>query len=136
MWGKLVRLDRRVRASRFDVALDLQGLIKSGILTAYTGARLRIGFGPGRCAEWANCLFTNRHVTPPPEAVHVVDQYLALLEPLGVPPATPEFHIPARPAAERRPLPIRRPAAPKRDGCRKMRCALRAGSGSRARPWC
>lgn len=102
VWGKLVRLDRRVRASRFDVALDLQGLIKSGILTAYTGARLRIGFGPGRAGEWPNCLFTNRHVTPPREAVHVVDQYLALLKPLGVGPATPEFHVPQRPAAERR----------------------------------
>jgi ADP-heptose:LPS heptosyltransferase len=32
----------------------------------------------------------------------VVDQYLALLKPLGVGPAIPEFHIPQRPAAERR----------------------------------
>ncbi|HEV8441281.1 MAG TPA: glycosyltransferase family 9 protein [Methylomirabilota bacterium] len=102
VWGKLVRLDRRVRASGFDVALDLQGLIKSGILTAYTGARLRIGFSPGRCWEWPNCLFTNRHVTPPREAVHVVDQYLALLAPLGVHAVTPEFHIPLRTEAERR----------------------------------
>lgn len=102
VWGKLTRLNTRLRAARFDVALDLQGLIKSGVLTAYTGARLRIGFSPGRCWEWPNCLFTNQHVTPPAEAVHVVEQYLALLEPLGVTRATPEFHIPARPEAERR----------------------------------
>ena len=102
VWQKLARLQARVRASRFDVTLDAQGLIKSGLLTFYTGAHLRIGFSSSWCSEWPNALFTNRHVTPPREAVHVVEQYLALLDPLGVTGATPEFHIPARPEAERR----------------------------------
>ena len=84
VWQKLGRLQTRIRASRFDVTLDVQGLIKSGLLTAYTGAPLRVGFSPSWCGEWPNCLFTNRHVTPPPGAVHVVEQYLAILEPLGV----------------------------------------------------
>jgi heptosyltransferase-1 len=35
---------RQLRMGRFDVAIDLQGLIKSGILTAATGAPARIGF--------------------------------------------------------------------------------------------
>jgi lipopolysaccharide heptosyltransferase I len=102
VWAKLGRLRKRIRASRFDVTLDLQGLVKSGLLTAYTGAPLRIGFSPGWCREWLNSLFTNRHVTPPPQAVHVVEQYLALLGPLGVVSSAPEFHVPARPEAERR----------------------------------
>ena len=79
---------------RFDVALDLQGLIKSGLLTAYTGAPLRIGFTADHCREGLNCLFTNRRVRPPAEAVHVVDQYLALLGPLGIPAGPVEFHVP------------------------------------------
>jgi len=99
---KLGRLRLRVRASRFDVALDLQGLIKSGFLTAYTGAPVRIGFAAARCRERLNCLFTNRRVTPPPEAVHVVDQYLSLLAPLGLTPGPAEFWVPERPPAERR----------------------------------
>ncbi|HYB42239.1 MAG TPA: lipopolysaccharide heptosyltransferase I [Candidatus Methylomirabilis sp.] len=102
VWNKLGRLQTRIRASRFDVTIDVQGLIKSGLLTAYTGAPLRVGFSPSWCGEWPNSLFTNRHVTPGPEAVHVVEQYLALLEPLGVSGVTPEFHIPARPEAEKR----------------------------------
>lgn len=102
VWDKLGRLHARIRASRFDITLDLQGLIKSGMLTAYTGAPLRIGFGPSWCHEWPNCLFTNRRVTPPPEAVHVVEQYLSLLAPLGIEAPAPEFHIPVRPEAERR----------------------------------
>ena len=42
--GALVALGRHLRASRFDVAIDLQGLVKSGVITAATGAPLRIGF--------------------------------------------------------------------------------------------
>ncbi|HET8577315.1 MAG TPA: lipopolysaccharide heptosyltransferase I [Methylomirabilota bacterium] len=102
VWEKLGRLQTRIRATRFDVALDLQGLIKSGVLTAYTGAPLRIGFGPGRARERLSALFTNRHVTPPATAVHVVEQYLSLLAPLGVAAGAPEFHVPVRPETERR----------------------------------
>jgi len=101
VWGKVGRLRTRVRGARFDVALDLQGLVKSGLLTAYTGAGLRIGFSASHCRERLNALFTNRHVTPPPQAVHVVEQYLSLLEPLGLLAGAPEFHLPVRPAAER-----------------------------------
>jgi lipopolysaccharide heptosyltransferase I len=102
VWQKLARLRTRIRASRFDVTVDVQGLIKSGVLTAYTGAPVRVGFSPSWCGEWANALFTNRHVTPTVEAVHVVEQYLALLSPLGIVRPNPEFHVPARPEAEGR----------------------------------
>src|SRR3989442_4663521 len=47
-------------------------------------------------------LFTNRHVTPPASARHVVEQYLALLEPLGVRPAAIEFPLTRASAAESR----------------------------------
>ena len=100
--GKVRRLKSRVRAARFDVALDLQGLMKSGLLTAYTGAPLRIGFTADRCRERLNCLFTNRRVRPPASAVHVVDQYLSLLAPLGVTPGPVEFRVPIPAAAGRR----------------------------------
>ena len=102
VWGKVGIFRRRVGLAGFDVALDLQGLIKSGFLTAYTGARVRVGFSRAFCRERLNVLFTNRRVTPPPSAVHVVEQNLALLGPLDVPPAPPEFHLPSWPEAERR----------------------------------
>lgn len=100
--GKVSRLRGRIRSARFDVALDLQGLIKSGLLTAYTGARVRIGFTADHCREALNCLFTNRRVRPPVTAVHVVEQYLSLLEPLGVPAGPVEFHVPVPALAARR----------------------------------
>ena len=82
--GKVRGLVRRLRAGRFDVAVDLQGLWKSGVITALTRAPLRVGLGPGCCRERANVWFTNRHVTPPPAAAHVVDQYLSVIAALGV----------------------------------------------------
>jgi heptosyltransferase-1 len=101
--GRTLReLRRRLRAPRFDVAIDLQGLVKSGAVTAATGAPVRIGFAPGWSRERVNGLFTNRHVTPPPSARHVVDQYLSLLQPLGVTPARVVFRLPARETAEGR----------------------------------
>jgi heptosyltransferase I len=97
---ELVRLRARLQQSRFDVALDLQGLLKSGLLTLATGAPRRIGFVPSRCRERINALFTNRRVEPPATAGHVVEQYAALLQPLGIRVDAPMFYVPPRAAAE------------------------------------
>lgn len=100
--GGVAELCRHLRAARFDVAIDLQGLLKSGLLTAATRAPLRIGFSAAHCRERASALFTNRHVSPPPVARHVVERCLALLEPLGVRAASVEFPLPVDLAAEAR----------------------------------
>jgi len=99
---RLRALRSALRATRFDVALDLQGLVKSGAVTSLTGAPVRIGFAAGVCRERANTVFTNRHVRPPAAARHVVDQYLSLLQPLGVMPRRVAFRLPTDDAAEGR----------------------------------
>jgi lipopolysaccharide heptosyltransferase I len=93
---------RRLRAAAFDVALDLQGLLKSGVLVAATRAPLRIGFAARRCREPLNALFTNHRVEPPRAARHVVDQHLALLAPLHVTDPVREFRLPLDGMAEAR----------------------------------
>jgi heptosyltransferase-1 len=100
--GAVVALGRHLRAARFDVTIDLQGLIKSGLITAATRAPLRIGFAAAHCREPANTLFTNHRITPPDSARHVVDRYLSLLQPLGVRPHAVEFPLPTAAAAETR----------------------------------
>lgn len=102
---KVRGLVRRLVAGRFDMAVDLQGLWKSGAITALTRAPLRVGLAAARCRERANAWFTNRRVNPPPEATHVVDQYRAVVAALGIdlgvvgPPA---FPIARSPDAEAR----------------------------------
>jgi len=98
----VARLHQRMRDVRFDVAIDLQGLIKSGLLTAFTGARLRIGFAATRCWEPLNALFTNHRVTPPRSARHVIEQYCSLLTPLGVANPRVSFTVPRSVSAEAR----------------------------------
>ena len=100
---KLRGLLRRLARGRFDVAVDLQGLWKSGVITALTRAPVRAGLAATHCRERASARFTNRHVTPPPEALHVVEQYLAVAAGLGVDLAVvgpPRFVIPNDAAAE------------------------------------
>ena len=43
--GRVRQLRRELHARRFDMALDLQGLMKSGFLTWLSGAQRRVGLG-------------------------------------------------------------------------------------------
>jgi len=92
---KVRGLVRRLAAGQFDATVDLQGLWKSGVITALTRAPLRVGLAAKLCRERASAWFTNQHVSPPPEAVHVVEQYLGVVAALGIdmaavgPPAFP-----------------------------------------------
>jgi lipopolysaccharide heptosyltransferase I len=95
-------LRRRLVQWRFDVALDLQGLVKSGLVTVACGAPVRIGFVAGWGREPLHALFVNRRVRPPAAARHVVEQYLALLTALGVTERRLEFRLPTAPAVEAR----------------------------------
>lgn len=93
---------RRLAAARFDVTLDLQGLIKSGVIAAACRAPLRIGFDRTVSREPLGALFSNRHVQPPATARHVVEQYLALLAPLGIIERSLQFRLPVVSVAEAR----------------------------------
>jgi lipopolysaccharide heptosyltransferase I len=92
-------LASRLAAARFDVVIDLQGLIKSGLLVALTRAPQRVGYARRDLREPLSAIFTNRRLDRP-AGRHVVEQYLALLEPLGLGAPVLEFRLPSEPAAE------------------------------------
>lgn len=87
------RLRRRLRALRFDTAIDVQSLTKSAVLAWLSGARLRIGLGNPGGRELSK-LLNNRRVDP--KSTHVVDCYLELLRPLGIEQPTVRFDVPRR----------------------------------------
>src|SRR5437868_7731363 len=48
---ELLAATKRIRREKFDVAIDLQGLTISGLLTGLTGARVRLGWDVPRVRE-------------------------------------------------------------------------------------
>jgi lipopolysaccharide heptosyltransferase I len=93
---------RELRRSRYDVAIDLQGLIKSAMLARASGAPRVIGFSSRYARERAARLFyTDVHdpgrggLYDPRETRHVVDINLGLLGVVGITAPSPEFPIDA-----------------------------------------
>ncbi len=80
---------RDLRRAHYDVALDLQGLIKSAALARAAGARRTIGFGRALVREPAAVAFYTETVKPPPGG-HVIRKNLAALAALGFETTTPD----------------------------------------------
>ena len=93
-------LRERLRGLRLDVAVEVQGFLKSSLFTVLTRAPVRIGFGWRHVRDRFSSVFTTHWVTPPPSAAHIVEQNMALLEPLGVEDRRIAFPLPVAPAAE------------------------------------
>lgn len=79
----VIRFFRLLRGWKYDIAIDFQGNLKSGVLTFLSGAPRRIGFARGHCKE-LNYLFTNCHVHPDNCNPHKIDKDLTLLKPLNI----------------------------------------------------
>lgn len=95
-WPGIVRALRR---RRFDLALDLQRLAKSGLLVRLSGAPRRLGFDRARCKEHSH-LFTNLHLAPNPRPGTTVAQYLEFADRLGLPERPVEWRLPHVPFEE------------------------------------
>jgi heptosyltransferase I len=84
-----IKEGRALRAQRFDVAIDLQGLFRSGILAWLSRAPTRIGFANGR--EGSPWFYTDRVSVANPD-IHAVDRYLSVAAALGASlPGKPRF---------------------------------------------
>lgn len=92
-------LRRSLRAVRYDVALDAQGLGKSALVARLSGARRVVGFAaPFLRERWARWFYTE--TVDPGRPRHVVDRNLGLLGALGVDDRGWSFplRLPAQPA--------------------------------------
>ncbi len=83
-WSEAGAAIKALRAARFDVALDFQGLWKSALWSRVSGARRVLGYAAGWRRERPSTLLLGERVAMPPEAVHVIDKNLALLRALGI----------------------------------------------------
>ena len=97
-WQEVRRLVSLLRSRRFQLAIDLQGLLKSAVVAWLTGAPVRIGYYWQREGAW---LF-NRVVPKEPTSVHAVQEYLDVARYLGAETEPVEFPLFIPPEAEER----------------------------------
>lgn len=80
-WREVRGLVRRLRALEPDIALDLQGLLKSGLWARLSGARERIGLGSREGSQYLMTRVLPRAGDP----ARISSEYLYLAEQLGLP---------------------------------------------------
>lgn len=90
----LVTFLREVRAGQFDLTVDLQRHLKSGITSFASGARDRLGFNAANTKE-QNHWFSSLQIAPQPNMRRKLLQYQAFCDRLGLPPAPIEFGLEA-----------------------------------------
>jgi lipopolysaccharide heptosyltransferase I len=88
--GAPLALRRALRARAFDLALDLQGLLKSAFIAYLSGARDRVGF---RNHQEGAFLLNNHAIVPDRRDVHAVEAYLGFARALGAPAEPLDFTI-------------------------------------------
>jgi heptosyltransferase I len=98
--ASLLTAVRELRRSRYDIAIDLQGLIKSALLARASGAPRIVGFASRYARERLTRFFyTDAHdpgrggIYHPRETRHVVAINLGILQVLGIDAGPPEFPI-------------------------------------------
>src|SRR5947207_3991398 len=100
MSGETLRAPRQqlrlLRASAFDLALDLQGLLKSAMVARLSGARRVYGFARNSLREPASRVLLH-HKVQIPDRLHVIRKNLALVKSaldISIPEGEDDFEFP------------------------------------------
>jgi ADP-heptose:LPS heptosyltransferase len=89
----------RIRSEHFDLVLDLQRHLKSGLISILSGASERLGFAPANSKEF-NHLFSTRNIAAQPPKRLKLLQYQAFGDALDLPAAPIEFGLELLPAED------------------------------------
>ena len=98
LWRTIAQFRAELRALRADWAIDLQGLLKSGLMAFWSGASRRVSLGGREGSRWLSTEVFDRNDDRPEERADMGAEYRALAEVLvGVPydAATPFLNVQA-----------------------------------------
>jgi heptosyltransferase-1 len=87
-----------LRRKKFDLAVDLQGLFRSGWIAGATGAPVRVGFADARELAW---MFYTHPVRIDSGDQHALGRYLKITQALGCPRGPVVFQFPPTQALAR-----------------------------------
>ncbi len=82
-WG-FVDFVKKLRAIEYDLLLDFQGLLKSGIFVGLARAKRKVGFGKGMEHAEGSYIFLNEPIPPVNMNHHAVIRELLLLKAIGI----------------------------------------------------
>jgi heptosyltransferase-1 len=96
-WSDLWNTVGDLRAKRYDLILDFQGLLKSAAIARLSAPRELIGFRMEALREKLAAAFYDRHVARHvvPRGAHIVEQNLELAHAAGAKESVLEFPLPA-----------------------------------------
>jgi lipopolysaccharide heptosyltransferase I len=120
------RLLREIRRRAFDLVVDLQGLLRTGLMAAASGAARRVGLSTAR--EGATWFYTDVVPVADFQALHAVDRYWLLAEALGAGEGPKVFHVPV-------PAEARRWVREELSGCPRPWLVLGVGSRWHTKRW-
>ena len=98
LWREVRELASHLRSKHFDIALDLQGLFKSGFLAWLSGAKIRLGLGSSEGSERFMHKTISRNMG---EQNFIGAEYRYLLHQIGVSDTPWKMHIPVSRNAEK-----------------------------------
>lgn len=90
--GELRDLAQLLKSRKFDIAIDLQRLLRSGLITFFSGARIRLGFADAR--EHSHVFYNVK--IPVPQRIHAIDRYFLAVKFFKDNGLKPEFSFPLR----------------------------------------
>ncbi len=96
--AELTTLRKKLKSKHYDMVIDLQGLLRSGLIAFSTDSTLTVGFA--RAREGSK-FFYDKKVTVP-ENLHAVDKCLAVAEAIGAKAGKAEFPLHVDREAEKR----------------------------------
>ena len=83
-----------LRDTRYDMILDFQALLKSGLLIGLARGGRKIGFGPGMEHQEHSYWFLNERIPAVSMEIHALTRGLRMLEAIGIPAEAVEYRLP------------------------------------------
>ncbi|MBL8148903.1 MAG: lipopolysaccharide heptosyltransferase I [Blastocatellia bacterium] len=83
VWQDIVSAVTKLKSKNYDLVFDFQGLLKSGLIVALSGAKKRLGFSNDGLREEASRFFLTHQIVIDKKA-HIIEKNLQLVKALGV----------------------------------------------------
>ena len=93
-WKDTRKFIRELRDTRYDLLIDFQGLLKSGIFVLLARAERKVGFGRGMEHSECSYIFLNETIPAVDMNTHALQREMILLEAIGVASGEVVFDLP------------------------------------------